>query len=153
MREMKTVSESVAEQVHVLTMRTLNGNQRLSGGQLMWWIDETATVAARRHAGTDVTTARVDNLQILKPAFNKDTVVVKARVTHVGNSSMDVKTDVYIERFCGEQTLVATADVLMVALDENERLVTVPGLILTTDEEKADFEIAELRRSAKPRKI
>lgn len=152
MREKKRASESFAEQVHVLTMDTLNGNGRLSGGKLMWWIDETATISARRYAGSDVTTARVDDLQILRPAFNKDTVVVKAKVTYVGNSSMDVKVDVFTERFCGEQTLTATANVLMVALDENEKPITVPELICETDEEKAEFEKAEIRRSVKTRK-
>ena len=144
-RKMKRAAESAAEQVHVLTMPTLNGNGRLSGGQLMWWIDETATVVARRHAESDVTTARVDNLQMLRPAFSKDTVVVKGRIVYVGNSSMEVRVDVFTERFYGEQTPIATAEVLMVALDESENVRTVPGLILETDEEKAAFAAAEKR--------
>ena len=59
----KKISDSLAEQVHVLTMETLNGNQRLSGPKLLYWIDEVATIVARRHAGSDVTTARLSRIQ------------------------------------------------------------------------------------------
>ncbi len=127
-RPRKGASASMAEQVHVLTMPTLNGNAYLSGAQLMQWVDEVAVVVARRHSGTDVTTVRVDNLQFLLPAINRDTIVVKGALSKVGSTSMLVHVDVYKERFCGEQTKIAQADVLMVSLDEAEHPRIVPRL-------------------------
>ncbi len=127
-RPCKGATASMAEQVHVLTMPTLNGNAYLSGAQLMQWVDEVAVVVARRHSGTDVTTVRVDNLQFLLPAINRDTIVVKGALSKVGSTSMLVHVDVYKERFCGEQTKIAQADVLMVSLDEAEHPHIVPRL-------------------------
>lgn len=126
----KYASESVAEQVHVLTMETLNGNQRLAGPQLFLWIDEVAVVVARRHSGSDVTTVKIENLEFLKPAINKDTVIVKGKIISVGRSSMYINVEAFSERFSGEQTKIATAKVLMVALDENEVPHPVPELII-----------------------
>ena len=128
-RPKKSAEDSRAEQVHVLTMPTLNGNAYLSGAQLMAWVDEVSVVVARRHSGTDVTTVRVDNLQFLLPAINRDTIVVKGFLTAVGNTSMTVHVDVFKERFCGTQTRIAQADVLMVSLDEAEHPHPVPALL------------------------
>ncbi len=143
----KKVSDSLAEQVHVLTMETLNGNQRLSGAKLMCWIDEVATIVARRHAESDVTTARMNNLRFLHPAINKDTVVVKGHIVYAGRTSMKIKVEAFIERFFGENKLIADAELWFVALDESEKPVCVPSLLLETDEEKEEFEIAKEEKS------
>ena len=47
----KRVSDSVTEQVHILTQANLNGYHRLFGGKLMSWMDIVAAVVARRHSG------------------------------------------------------------------------------------------------------
>lgn len=144
----KKISDSLAEQVHVLTMETLNGNQRLSGPRLLYWIDEVATIVARRHAGSDVTTARLSNMRFLRPAINKDTVVVKGHIVYAGRTSMKIKVDAYIERFCGENTLIADAELWFVALDESEKPTPIPPLLIETDEEKADFAKAEQEKKS-----
>ena len=144
----KKISDSLAEQVHVLTMETLNGNQRLSGPKLLYWIDEVATIVARRHAGSDVTTARLSNMRFLRPAINKDTVVVKGHIVYAGRTSMKIKVDAYIERFCGENTLIADAELWFVALDESEKPTPIPPLLIETDEEKADFAKAEQEKKS-----
>ena len=47
----KTVKESMIEQVYAVRPQHLNSAGRLFGGKLMEWIDETASLAAVRHAG------------------------------------------------------------------------------------------------------
>ena len=79
----KTVNESKAEQVHVLTMSNLNGYNRLFGGQLMSWIDEVAAVVARRHASSNVTTASVDTLDFKKAAHANETIVIKGKIVNI----------------------------------------------------------------------
>ena len=53
---------------------------------------------------------------------------------------MDVRVDTFVESLSGARKLVNTAYVVMVALDENEHPMEVPGLLVETDEEKAEWE-------------
>ena len=52
----KRVEESYTEQVQVLGLANMNGNDRLFGGTLMSWIDIVAAVVARRHSNRNVPT-------------------------------------------------------------------------------------------------
>ena len=142
----KRVSDSVTEQVHILSQSTLNGYQRLFGGKLMAWIDVVAAVVARRHSEKNVTTAAIDMLEFKAPAYANDTICICGKLTYVGSTSMEVKITVYVEELSGERKLINTAYVVMVALDENENPSEVPMLILETEEEKAEFEAAKIRR-------
>ena len=54
----------------------INCYGRLFGGVLMQWIDEMAGIVARRHAGTIVPTACVDNLNFKAGAYLGDVVVL-----------------------------------------------------------------------------
>lgn len=142
----KRVSDSITEQVHILSQGSLNGYKRLFGGQLMSWIDVVAAVVARRHSEKNVTTAVVDMLQFNAPAYANDTVCIVGKITYVGRTSMEVKVSAYVEELSGERKLINTAYVVMVALDENERPTEVPGLILETDEEREEYENAKIRK-------
>lgn len=86
----KRVDDSRVETVHLIRPNHLNGFDRLFGGILMQWIDEVAAVVAQRHSGANVTTASVDNLTFLKGAYQNDMVIIKGKVTWVGNTSMEV---------------------------------------------------------------
>ncbi len=142
----KRVSDSMTEQVHILSQGNLNGYRRLFGGQIMSWIDVVAAVVARRHCERNVTTAVVDMLQFQAPAYANDTVLILGKITYVGKTSMEIKVSVFVEELSGERKLINTAYVVMVALDENERPTEVPGLILETEEEREEYENAKLRR-------
>ena len=141
----KRVSDSVTEQVHILSQGSLNGYKRLFGGQLMSWIDVVAAVVARRHSEKNVTTAVVDMLEFKAPAYANDTIFIVGKITYAGRTSMEIKVTVYVEELSGERKLINTAYVVMVALDENERPTKVPGLILETEEELKEYEAAKAR--------
>ena len=136
----------MTEQTYLLMHRHINGYGRLFGGQLMQWIDEVAVVAAKRHARMNVITASVDSLSFLRGAYVKDTVVIIGKVTYVGNTSMEVKVDTYVEALSGERTPINHAYFTMVALDKNDRPVRVPRLELETEEEKEEWDKGEKRR-------
>ena len=143
----KRVKDSITEQVHILTQGNLNGYRRLFGGKLMSWIDVVAAVVARRHSEKNVTTAVVDMLEFKAPAYANDTICIVGKITYVGNTSMEVKVDVYIEELTHERRLINTAYIVMVAIDENEKPTKVPGLILETEEEKLEYENAKIRNA------
>ncbi|MEG2381449.1 MAG: acyl-CoA thioesterase [Oscillospiraceae bacterium] len=145
--ESKRVEDSHTEQVHILSPPDLNGYDRLFGGKLMEWMDIVAGVVARRHSECNVTTALVDTLQFKGPAYTNETIALTGRITHVGNTSMEVCVTTYVEELTRHRRLINKAYVVLVALDENEAPTRVPRLILETELEKKEFEDAE-RRSA-----
>ena len=144
--EAKTVDESRVETIHIVRPNHLNGANRLFGGIMMQWIDEVAGIVAKRHSMCNVTTASVDNLTFLHGAYQNEMVVIKGKMTWVGNTSMEVCVDAYVENISGEQRRINNAHFMMVALDENDKPVKVPGLILQTEDEKLAWEHGEERR-------
>ena len=144
--EKRRVEESLVETIHIVRPNHLNGADRLFGGILMQWIDEVAGLVAKRHARTNVTTASVDNLRFLKGVYQKDVLVLIGRITYVGTTSMEVRVDTYVEDEEGLRRPINRAYFSMVALDENDRPVKVPGLILETESEKAEWENGKRRR-------
>lgn len=141
----KISKDSYAEQVQILTQKDMNGYNRLFGGRLMEWIDIVASVVARRHSGRNVTTAVVDTLTFRAPAHLNDTVILCGRITYVGRTSMEVCVETYVEHLDSSRTLINTAYVIIIAIDENEKPVEVPRLKLETEEEKSEWMLAEKR--------
>ena len=150
--EAKTVDQSRTETVHFVRPTHLNGANRLFGGILMEWIDEVAGIVAKRHSGTNVTTASVDNLTFLSGAYQNDMIVIKGKTTWVGTSSMEVRVDTYVENLSGERVHINKAYFIMVALDKDDQPVKVPRLILQTEEEEKDWALGEAHRKIRQQK-
>ena len=142
----KTVDDSRVETVHIVRPNHLNGANRLFGGILMQWIDEVAGIVAKRHSMSNVTTASVDNLTFLHGAYQNDMIVIKGKLTWVGTSSMEVCVDTYVETLDGQRNRINNAHFMMVALDENNKPVPVPRLILQTEDEHLAWSHGEERR-------
>lgn len=146
MIEERKVSESRVETVHMVRPNHLNAAGRLFGGILMQWLDEVAGLVAKRHTRSNVITASVDNLRFIKGAYQKDVIVIIGKVTYVGNTSMEVRVDTYVENVDGMRRPINRAYFTMVALDENDKPRKAPHLILETEEERAEWQAAEKRR-------
>ena len=145
MHIMKRVEDSRTENTFLIMNKHINCYGRLFGGVLMQWIDEMAGIVARRHAGTIVTTACVDNLNFKAGAYLGDVVVLIGKLTYVGRTSMEVRIDTYVEESDGTRRMINRAYEVMVALDEDDNKVDVPGLIVETESEKAEWEGGEKR--------
>lgn len=146
MLKAKKVSDSLTEQVRIVISPDINSFGRLFGGQLLKWIDEVAGATARRHCGHNATTAAIDNLQFKSGAFLNDVIVIIGRVTHVGNTSMEIRVDTYIEDADGTRTPINRAYFVMVCMDENDKPTPAPQLILESPEEEMEWENAKKRR-------
>ena len=92
----KRVEDSMIEQVHKLRPTHMNGMGRLFGGQLMSWIDEVACLVGNRHSQANVITASVDNLRFIRGAYVNELIVMIAKMTYVGHTSMEVLVDQYV---------------------------------------------------------
>lgn len=146
MTEGKRVCDSRVETVHIVRPNHLNGANRLFGGNLMQWLDEVAAIVAKKHSMTNVITASIDNLRFMQGAYQNEMVVIIGKLTYVGTTSMEVRVDTYVENKSGVRKPINRAYFVMVALDENDKPVPVPKLIIETEAEKAEWESAKKRR-------
>ena len=146
MIEDRRVADSRVETVHMVRPNQLNAAGRLFGGILMQWLDDVAGLVAKRHTRSNIITASVDNLRFIQGAYQKDVIVIIGKATYVGNTSMEVRVDTYVENMDGMRRPINRAYFTMVALDENDKPKRVPRLILESEEEKAEWEAAKKRR-------
>ena len=138
----------ITTSVQIVLPQHCNGYKkpRLFGGQLMAWIDIAGAVAARRYTQKAVTTVCIDNLNFLNPAYLNDTVVLEARVTWTGRTSLEVRVDSYVEQLDGVRKCVNRAYLVFVALDNDDKPSEVPPFNPETDEEKQEYAQALVRR-------
>ena len=141
----KRVEDSKTEQACLLMPKHINGYGRLFGGILMQWIDELAGIVARRHCCHEITTAAIEHLNFKQPAFLNQTVVLVGKVTYVGKTSMEVRVDTYVEGLDGMRRVINRAYVVMVAIDEEGNAREVPGLLIESESEKAEWEAGKRR--------
>ena len=145
--ENRTVDYSKTEQVHLIQPADLNGGNRLFGGALLNWIDEVAAIVAMRHAGVKtVTTASIDQLEFKAGAYMNDLIVLIGYVVYTGKTSMEVRVDTYVESTDGMRRVINRANIILVALDENDRPTNIPQLILENDIQREEFLQAKQRR-------
>ncbi|MBD3652892.1 hotdog domain-containing protein [Kangiella sp.] len=114
------------------------------GGELLAIMDTTAAMAAIRYAEKTVSTASVERVIFKKPIFVGDRIKTVAKVVLVGRTSMMVRTDVFVDKG-GEEgdVLSTTAHFTLVAFDEQRVPAEVPELIIETDKEKKQSELAQ----------
>ncbi len=143
----KRVEDSQVEHVFQVRPEHLNGAERLFGGRLMEWIDEVAGLVGIRHSECNVVTASVDNLKFMRGAYQRDLVALVGRVTYVGNTSMEIRVDTYVEELSGMRSPINRAYLTLVAIDKEGNPTRVPRLLVETESQKAEWEAAIKRQN------
>ena len=136
----KFVKDSSVIMSDVMLPHQANPSGNVHGGEIMKMMD-TAGVVAKRHARTNVVTARVDELSFNSPIYVGNLVICHAYLTFVGRSSMEVAVRVDVENLDNDtpNKCALTAYFTMVSLNSNGRSVQVPPLELTNEEERSRF--------------
>jgi len=143
----KPVSDSMTEMVQVVLPNDTNIFGNILGGRVMHWIDLVGAMVALRHSRKPVVTASMERLDFLSPIKLGDLVILKAFLTFVGKTSMEVHVEVYSEDpLTGSRRPTSSALLTYVCLDEKGKPTPAPPLILETEEEKNRFQEAEDRR-------
>ncbi|HHY23355.1 MAG TPA: acyl-CoA thioesterase [Clostridiaceae bacterium] len=120
----------------------------LLGGRLMHWIDIAGAMAASRHSNKVVATVALDSLDFRHPVRMGEFVILKAKLTWVGRTSMEVTVSVFAENYeTGSVIQTNKAYITYVALDHDGNPTPVPSLLPETEEEKKDYMEAEQRRN------
>src|ERR1700716_3491865 len=143
----KRAAESATEMVQVVLPNDANPLGYILGGTVMHLIDIAGAIACHRHTRSLLVTAAVDDLQFLHSIKVGDLILLKARVTCVFETSLDVLVDGYSEETLpGRRQLTSSAFLIFVPIARDGVRVPVPPLIVETDEERRVCEEAHARR-------
>jgi acyl-CoA hydrolase len=134
--------------VEVVLPNDANPMGFMLGGAVMHLIDIAGAIAAFRHAHELMVTAAVDGLEFLNPIRVGDFVVLKAHVTAVFTTSLEVEVTVFSEgALTGQRQMTSRAHLTFVTLATDGARAHIPPLLLETDEEKRQHEEAQIRRA------
>ncbi len=144
----KAPSDSTVHTTHLVLPEFTNSIGTIFGGQLMAWMDIAGAICAIRHCHLQCVTVSVDQLHFRAPVKAGHVVNHTARTTFVHVSSMEILVIAESENpLTGARLKTCTAYFTFVAKKDGKGgKMKVPGLLLTTDAEKKEFEEGAKRR-------
>jgi acyl-CoA hydrolase len=105
---------------------TTNHYDTLFGGTAMHLMDEVAFIAATRFTRKVCVTVSSDRIDFKKPIPAGTIIELVGRVSKIGNTSLDVKVEIYIEEmYSNSREKAITGNFTFVALDENKKPVKI----------------------------
>jgi acyl-CoA thioesterase YciA len=107
--------------------RDTNARGTIFGGVILSHIDLAGAIAAHRHAARNFVTKAMREVEFIAPVYVGDIVSFYARTVREGRTSLAVRVEVEAERFLKgeERARVTAAEVVYVAIDENERPIPI----------------------------
>ena len=146
----RTVGHSSITLAQVMLPHQANRAGNVHGGEVMKLMDSAAGVVAARHSHCNCVTARVEELNFLKPVKVGDLTFAHAFLTFVSRSSMEIRVEVETEdRFTEARQKALTARFIFVALDANGKPTEIPTLLISTEEGKEYFEEGRKRHESR----
>ena len=120
----------------------------IHGGEIMRLMDTTAGCTAIKYSKSICVTARVDEMQFLKPIHVGNFVTCTGTVVYTGKTSLEVRITVDTEdiRDSKSKGRAIEAFFTYVAIDKDERPISVPPFIPETAREKELYEHVKQRR-------
>ncbi|MFK7947782.1 MAG: acyl-CoA thioesterase [Saprospiraceae bacterium] len=105
---------------------TTNHYDTMFGGQALYLMDEAAFITATRFSRKKMVTVSSSKIDFEKPIPHGTIVELIGKVTRVGNTSLDISVDIYIEQMYSEHREKAIAGKFtFVALDDEKKPVSV----------------------------
>ena len=143
----KYVSQSATEMIQVVLPNDTNFFGNVLGGRVMHWIDLVGAMVAVRHSRKPVVTASMERLDFHSPIKLGDLVILKAHLTFVGITSMEVQVEIYSEEpLTGSRRPTSSAFLTYVSLNEQGEPTSAPPLIPKTEKEKHRYQDGKKRR-------
>lgn len=101
---------------------TTNHYDTLFGGTAMMMMDEVAFITATRFSRQKMVTISSDRIDFTKPIAAGTIVELVGSVSHLGNTSMKVKVEIFVEQMYSEEREKAvTGEFSFVAIDEHKK--------------------------------
>lgn len=105
---------------------TTNHYDTLFGGTAMHMMDEVAFITATRFTRKRVVTVSSDKIDFTKPIPAGTIIELIGRVSHIGNTSLKVSVEIYIEEMYSDHREKAiTGTFTFVAIDDQKKPVKI----------------------------
>lgn len=105
---------------------TTNHYDTLFGGTALQWMDEVAFITATRFSRRKMVTVSSDKVDFQEPIPGGTIVELVGHVTRVGNTSMDVQVDIFVEEMYSDSRHKAiTGSFTMVAINDFKKPVSI----------------------------
>lgn len=116
------INDSVTSVTKTVFPGRTNHHNTLFGGDALAWMDEVAFIAATRFCRKPLVTISSDRVDF-KEAIPAGTFAeIVAKVSHVGNTSLKVDVNIYLERMHkDDKHLAISGSFTFVAVDDNHR--------------------------------
>ena len=105
---------------------TTNHYDTLFGGTALYSMDEVAFITATRFTRLRVVTVSTGKIDFTKPIPAGTLIELIGKVLKIGNTSIEVQVEIYIEQMYSEQREKAvTGNFTFVAVDENKKPIKI----------------------------
>lgn len=149
---MKTPKKSETIMTEIVFPNDTNPMGILQGGRLMHWMDTASAICAQTHSNKIAVTASIDQVHFRHPVYVGDTLTIKAKITRVFKTSMEIYVEVWARKVkSSKRFLTNHAYFIFVAIDDNAQPVEIEAVSPTNEKERKQYQGAlerKLRRAA-----
>lgn len=118
----RRIKRSITRVTKTIFPGMTNHHNTLFGGQALAWMDDVAFVAATRFCRKPLVTVSSEKIDFKEPIPSGTFAELVAEVVHVGNTSLKVKVDIFLENMYEDNQHKAISGIFsFVALDEQKR--------------------------------
>ena len=105
---------------------TTNHYDTLFGGTALQWMDEIAFITATRFSRKKMVTVSSDKVDFQEPTPAGTLVELIGHISRLGNTSMDVQVDIFVEEmYSNSRHKAITGSFTLVAINDVKKPVTV----------------------------
>lgn len=120
------IENSITRVFKAVFPNTTNHYDTLFGGTAMQLMDEVAFITATRFSRQKMVTVSSDKIDFKKPIPHGTIVELIGKVTYLGNTSIKVRVDIFIEEMYNDtREKAVTGEFTFVALGENKKAVKI----------------------------
>lgn len=120
------INNSITRIFKAVFPNTTNHYDTLFGGTAMYLMDEVAFITATRFGRLRMVTVSSDKIDFKKPIPHGTIIELIGQVTKVGNTSLQVRVDIFIEQmYSVEREMAVSGNFTLVAVDEEKRPVRI----------------------------
>jgi acyl-CoA hydrolase len=149
-RPLISPEQSASQATQLMMPGDVNNLGHVFGGVLISLVDRAAAVTAMRHARGPCVTVSIDKVDFKEPIYSGELVTCSARINFIGKTSMEIGVTVVTEHpMTGVKRHTNDCFLTFVAVNKDGRPVRVPGLELSTEEDKKRFAEGQRRRQAR----
>lgn len=120
------IKSSETRQVKAIFPNTVNHYDTLFGGTALSYMDEVAFITATRFSRHRMVTVSTDKIDFQVPIPAGTIIEIIGNVVKIGNTSIGVKVEIFIEEMYVEKRQKAIEGLFtLVAIDENKKPVKI----------------------------